>query len=221
MSFEIEVKLCCHYLHTTTLNLDICRGKPFKVDLIDISKHKFIQVILFYLDHTLCTPLGVNNAQLLWDSKPIRLLETPRSVMLYYYYCCYYYSLIEKDHLGDWSPEKDCCYWLMLRQPVRKPSSESSGSVSQLKRTPITQMIFFNQGMLLLGSNHFLVIIIIIIIIKIKIKIIRKSKFLMCYIWQVVADLKFHTECFSCGRCQHFLGEEDNYVLLERHRLVW
>ncbi|KAK2574400.1 LIM domain kinase 1 [Acropora cervicornis] len=37
----------------------------------------------------------------------------------------------------------------------------------------------------------------------------------------VVADLKFHTECFSCGRCQRFLGEEDNYVLLERHRLVW
>ena len=25
-----------------------------------------------------------------------------------------------------------------------------------LLRTPITQMIFFNQGMLLLGSNHFL-----------------------------------------------------------------
>ncbi|XP_015777437.1 PREDICTED: LIM domain kinase 1-like [Acropora digitifera] len=37
---------------------------------------------------------------------------------------------------------------------------------------------------------------------------------------RVVADLKFHTECFSCGRCQRFLGEEDNYVLLERHRLV-
>ena len=32
--------------------------------------------------------------------------------------------LVEKDHLGDW--------------------------------TPITLMIFFNQGMLLLGSNHFL-----------------------------------------------------------------
>ena len=28
--------------------------------------------------------------------------------------------------------------------------------------TPITQMIFINQGMLLLGSNHFLLIIIII-----------------------------------------------------------
>jgi len=26
-----------------------------------------------------------------------------------------------------------------------------------LLRTPITQMIFFNQGMLLLGSNHFLI----------------------------------------------------------------
>lgn len=63
--------------------------------------------------------------------------------------------------------------------------------------------------------------IIVIVIIIIRIKIIRKNKFLMCYIWQVVADLKFHTECFSCGRCQHFLGEEDNYVLLERHRLVW
>ena len=46
-------------------------------------------------------------------------------------------SLIEKDHLGYWSPEKDCCYWLTFRQPVWKPSSESSsessGSVSQLK----------------------------------------------------------------------------------------
>ena len=21
----------------------------------------------------------------------------------------YMYTLIEKDHLGDWSPEKDCC----------------------------------------------------------------------------------------------------------------
>ena len=40
---------------------------------------------------------------------------------------------IEKDHVGDWSPGKDCCYWLTFRQPVRKPSSESSGSVSQLK----------------------------------------------------------------------------------------
>ena len=42
-------------------------------------------------------------------------------------------ALIEKDHLGDRSPEKDCCCWLTFRQPVLKPSSESSGSVSQLK----------------------------------------------------------------------------------------
>ena len=34
-------------------------------------------------------------------------------------------TLIEKDHLGDWSPEKDYCLWLTFRQPVRKPSSES------------------------------------------------------------------------------------------------
>ncbi|XP_068749971.1 LIM domain kinase 1-like [Montipora capricornis] len=36
----------------------------------------------------------------------------------------------------------------------------------------------------------------------------------------VVADHKFHTECFSCWYCQRFLGEEDNYAILERHRLV-
>ena len=35
-------------------------------------------------------------------------------------------NLIEKHHLGDWSPEKDCCLRLTFRQPVRKPSSESS-----------------------------------------------------------------------------------------------
>ncbi|KAL9981608.1 hypothetical protein ACROYT_G010334 [Oculina patagonica] len=36
----------------------------------------------------------------------------------------------------------------------------------------------------------------------------------------VVADHKFHTECFSCGNCRQFLEEEDDYVLLERHRLL-
>ena len=39
-------------------------------------------------------------------------------------------TLIENDHLGDWSPEKDCCLRLTFRQPVRKPS-ESSDSLSQ------------------------------------------------------------------------------------------
>ena len=34
-------------------------------------------------------------------------------------------SLIEKDHLGDWRSEKDCCLRLTFRQPVRKPFSES------------------------------------------------------------------------------------------------
>ena len=39
--------------------------------------------------------------------------------------------LIENDHLGDWSPEKDCCWRPMFRQTVRKPSSESSTVVVQ------------------------------------------------------------------------------------------
>ena len=28
------------------------------------------------------------------------------------------YALIEKGHLGDWSPEKDCCLCLTFQQPV-------------------------------------------------------------------------------------------------------
>ena len=35
-------------------------------------------------------------------------------------------TLIEKDHLGDWCPEKDYCLGLTFRQPMQKPSSESS-----------------------------------------------------------------------------------------------
>ena len=45
-----------------------------------VAKREVTPAILFCLDHALFTPKGVNNAQLLRDSKPIRLLETPRSV---------------------------------------------------------------------------------------------------------------------------------------------
>ena len=38
-------------------------------------------------------------------------------------------TLVENDHLDYWSPEKDCCW----RPLVRKPSSESIDSFSQLK----------------------------------------------------------------------------------------
>ena len=43
-------------------------------------------------------------------------------------------TLIENDHLGDWSPEKDCCIRLTFRQPVRKPSSESKRQL----QTPVS-----------------------------------------------------------------------------------
>ena len=45
------------------------------------------------------------------------------------------FFVTERDHLGDWSPEKDCCWRLMFRQPVRKPYSESSDRFNQLKKT--------------------------------------------------------------------------------------
>ena len=35
-------------------------------------------------------------------------------------------NLVYKDHLGDWSPEKDCCWWLTFWQAVGKPYSQSS-----------------------------------------------------------------------------------------------
>ena len=63
-------------------------------------------------------------------------------------------TLIEKDHLGDWSPEKD--WWLMFRQLAQKPSwlwrwlplrlSKRQSLTTVLLRTPIPQMISFNQG---------------------------------------------------------------------------
>ena len=39
---------------------------------------------------------------------------------------------------------------------VEPELSKRQSLTTVLLRTPITQMIFFNQGMLLLGSNHFL-----------------------------------------------------------------
>ena len=41
-----------------------------------------------------------------------------------------FFSSIENDHLGDWSPEKDFWWRLTFRQPVWKPSSESSRQFS-------------------------------------------------------------------------------------------
>ena len=50
-------------------------------------------------------------------------------------------QLIEKDHLGDWSPD-----WGLLLATLGVTNNRPS----------ITQVIFRNQGMLLLRSNHFL-----------------------------------------------------------------
>ena len=64
---EIERNNCLAHTHeivssTLALNVDICRRKPFKIDLIDISQH-FTSAILFCLDRALLTPREVNNAQ--------------------------------------------------------------------------------------------------------------------------------------------------------------
>ena len=65
--------------------------------------------------------------------------------------------MLETDHLGDWSPEKGCCWLRTFRQHVWKPSSESEdrwlshmlskrqSPTTVLLRTTVTQMIVFNQ----------------------------------------------------------------------------
>ena len=45
-----------HEVISRAIDLNICRRKPFKVDLIDISKLKFTAAILFCLVHQLLTP---------------------------------------------------------------------------------------------------------------------------------------------------------------------
>ena len=59
--------------------------------------------------------------------------------------------LIRNDHLGDWSPEKDCFRRLRFRQPVWKPSSEAL----TLKMAPaqVVKTSVANNG-LSQGSNH-------------------------------------------------------------------
>jgi len=47
-------------------------------------------------------------------------------------------------------------YHLTLMMTSQRLSKRQSQTTAHL-RTPITQMIFFNQDMLFLGSNHFLI----------------------------------------------------------------
>ena len=50
-------------------------------------------------------------------------------------------TFIEKDHLGDWNPEKDCCQRLTFRQPVRKRSSESSVVLVENSKTLVSDRL--------------------------------------------------------------------------------
>ena len=81
--------------------------------------------------------------------------------------------MIEKDHPGDWSPDKDCpltdvsttcaeanvpyLVWGRGKAWLLHRLSKHQSQTTVLLRTPITQMIFFNQGMLLLGWKNFLI----------------------------------------------------------------
>ena len=80
----------------------------------------------------------------------VNILACVTKILAYYFKLTYFplTSLISKDHLGDWSlsldPEDGFCTG--RRNVSRK--------TTVLLRTPITQMIFFNQGMLQIGRAH-------------------------------------------------------------------
>ena len=50
----------------------------------------------------------------------------------------------------------DVNYNLTLKMASAHWLSKRKSTITVVLRTPITQMVFFNQGMLLLGSHHFL-----------------------------------------------------------------
>lgn len=38
---------------------------------------------------------------------------------------------------------------------------------------------------------------------------------------QVAGEQKYHPECFTCLNCRSFIGDGDNYALVERSKLYW
>ena len=65
-------------------------------------------------------------------------------------------GVLRRTVVSDWRSDNLCGSHLQSQVfPHRLSKRQSLTTV--LLRTPITQMIFFNQGMLLLGSNHFLI----------------------------------------------------------------
>ena len=65
-------------------------------------------------------------------------------------------GVLRRTVVSDWRFDNLCGSHLQRRWlPHRLSKRQSLTTV--LLRTPITQMVFFNHGMLLLGSNHFLI----------------------------------------------------------------
>ena len=71
-----------------------------------------------------------------------------------------YYCIALVGHRRRWLPHR-----LSKRQSL----------TTVLLRTPITEMIFFNQGMLLLGSNHFLIYVPLVVSVVSVVSVVRKK----------------------------------------------
>lgn len=47
------------------------------------------------------------------------------------------------------------------------------------------------------------------------------KSWLFPFIKQVAGEQKYHSECFTCMRCEMFIGDGDSYILVEHTKLYW
>ena len=52
------------------------------------------------------------------------------------------HTLIEKDHLGNWSPEKDCCWRLTFRQPACAEAIFRVLTLKKIASEQVVEMLF-------------------------------------------------------------------------------
>ena len=134
---------------------DIFSVKPFQ----SFNNNTFLHIVHSVLRENLCkllqSPVKDNSHSPLQEYLDRKIMSTERRKMVW---TQEWHTFIEKDHLGDWCPDKNCCWQLTFWQPVQKPSSswlwrwlplrlsKCQSPTTFLLKTLVTQMIFFNPG---------------------------------------------------------------------------
>ena len=130
------------------MKLCIEQGRAFPIEVMTLP----LRFHLLYWRHTISSTMvntltgSLIHQQLkeTFIEKPIRVIGVLRSTTV----SDWHFDTLGGSHLQSLDS------WLWRWLPYRLSKRHSLTTV--LLRTPVTQKIFFNQGMLLLGSNHFL-----------------------------------------------------------------